>query len=48
MDFNVPDDVPSQKLNRILWHEARGWQTPYPETIQAAFAPTAAGSDEDR
>lgn len=47
MDFNVPDDVPSQKLNRILWHEARGWQTPYPQAIQAAFAPTAAVSDED-
>lgn len=47
MDFNLPDDVPSQKLNRILWHEARGWQTPYPEARQGTFAPSAANSDED-
>ncbi|HEX5410842.1 MAG TPA: bifunctional YncE family protein/alkaline phosphatase family protein [Terriglobia bacterium] len=47
MDFNLPDDVPSQKLNRILWHEARGWQTPYPEVRQGAFAPTAAASDDE-
>jgi YVTN family beta-propeller protein len=48
MDFNVPDDIPSQTLNRILWHEARGWQTPYPVVRQGAFAPTAAkaGADE--
>jgi hypothetical protein len=32
MRFDNPDDVPSQKLNRILWHAARGWQTPYPRS----------------
>lgn len=47
MDFNLPDDVPSQKLDRILWHEARGWQTPYPRASQGAFAPSAARPDED-
>ena len=50
MDFNVPDDVPSQTLNRILWHEARGWQTPYPEARQGAFVPVAGnacGNAED-
>jgi YVTN family beta-propeller protein len=47
MDFNVPDDVPSQKLNRILWHEARGWQTPYPELKQGAFVPFATNLAED-
>jgi YVTN family beta-propeller protein len=47
MDFNVPDDVPSQTLNRILWHEARGWKTPYPEARQGAFAPYATSSAED-
>jgi len=48
MDFNLPDDVPSQTLNRILWHEARGWQVPYPEVRQGAFVPfaTPAGEDE--
>ena len=47
MDFNVPDDVPSQTLNRILWHEARGWQVPYPEVRRGAFAPVAAPAGED-
>jgi DNA-binding beta-propeller fold protein YncE len=46
MDFNVPDDVPSQTLNRILWHDARGWKTPYPAARQGAFAPTSAGAGE--
>lgn len=48
MDFNVPDDVPSQTLNRILWHEARGWQAPYPEARQGAFTPYTANGDEDK
>jgi YVTN family beta-propeller protein len=47
MDFNVPDEVPSARLNRILWHQARGWQTPYPQMRQGAFAPYAAISDEN-
>lgn len=49
MDFNVPDDVPSQTLNRILWHDARGWHVPYPEARQGAVVPVAAnaGGDED-
>ena len=41
MDFSLPDDVPSATLNRILWHEARGWHTPYPQVKQGAFAPYA-------
>ena len=50
MDFDVPDDVPSQTLNRILWHDARGWKTPYPEVRQGAFVPVAAsaGANEDK
>ncbi len=47
MDFDVPDDVPSQTLNRILWHDARGWQVPYPEVRRGAFAPVAANAGED-
>jgi YVTN family beta-propeller protein len=47
MDFNVPDDVPSQTLNRILWHDARGWKASYPEARQGAFAPTSASAGED-
>ena len=46
MDFNVPDDVPRQTLNRILVHDARGWKTPYPMVRQGAFAPTSASAGE--
>jgi YVTN family beta-propeller protein len=30
MNWNDIDDVPSDLLNRILWGDARGWNTPYP------------------
>lgn len=30
MDFSRPDAAPEEKLNRILWHVARGWNTSYP------------------
>jgi hypothetical protein len=39
MNFALPDAAPTDKLNRILWHQARGWHTPYPPTAQAVFAP---------
>jgi YVTN family beta-propeller protein len=39
MRFDVPDAVPSERLNRILWHEAKGWNTAYPGVRRAAFAP---------
>ncbi len=29
-NFSVPDAAPEELLNRILWHSARGWRTPYP------------------
>jgi DNA-binding beta-propeller fold protein YncE len=49
MNFNIPDAAPSEKLNRILWHDARGWSTPYPGSHQAVFAPLSLDvSDEDR
>lgn len=39
MNWREPDDVPSERLNRILWHSVRGWQTPYPAARTAVFAP---------
>jgi len=30
MDWSEPDDVPSETLNRILWWDAKGWNTAYP------------------
>jgi hypothetical protein len=32
MNFEEPDDVPEDRLNRILWHQERGWDVPYPGT----------------
>ncbi len=49
MDFRNPDAAPSDRLNRILWHEARGWNVPFPGVRRAVFFPFAADiDDEDR
>src|SRR5215207_3430603 len=37
MRFDVPDAAPSDALNRILWHDARGWGTPFPGVRQSLF-----------
>ena len=47
MRFDVPDAAPTDKLNRILWHVQRGWETPYPGVKQAVFAPLASDVDDD-
>jgi len=33
MDFTHPDAAPEDKLNRILWHLAKGWSTAYPTIL---------------
>ncbi len=49
MNFREPDAAPSEALNRILWHEARGWKTPYPAVRQSLFFPMSVDiADEDR
>jgi len=49
MNFSEPDAAPSDRLNRILWHDARGWQVPYPGVRQAAFFPLSVTiADDDR
>ena len=45
MDFSRPDAVPEQRLNRILWHTARGWATPYP---RVPHRPDCVTDDDDR
>ncbi len=47
MRFEVPDAVPSEKLNRILWGDARGWNTPYPAPPRAVFAPITVETDDE-
>lgn len=46
MDFAEPDAAPTDQLNRILWHDARGWGTPYPATVHSVFAPYALDQDD--
>ena len=47
MRFDIPDAAPTEKLNRILWHTMRGWDTPYPGTRHAVFAPLTVSTDDD-
>lgn len=49
MNFSDPDAAPSDRLNRILWHDARGWSTPYPGVNRALFFPLSVHLlDEER
>jgi YVTN family beta-propeller protein len=49
MRFDIPDAAPSERLNRILWHDARGWKTPYPTVKSSLFFPMSISiADEDR
>jgi hypothetical protein len=35
MNFKDVDDVPEETLNRILWWDAKGYDTPYPQLARA-------------
>lgn len=49
MDFRTPDAAPSDLLNKILWHDARGWDKPFPGVKRSLFFPMAVDiADEDR
>jgi len=49
MSFEGPDEAPADRLNRILWHDARGWDARYPGAKRALFFPLAVDiDDEDR
>jgi hypothetical protein len=47
MRWDVPDAVPTETLNRIVWGQVRGWNTPYPQPRNAVFAPMAIERDEE-
>jgi sugar lactone lactonase YvrE len=46
MRWDVPDAVPSERLNRILWHDVRGWDKAYPGSSRAVFTPLAVEVDD--
>jgi hypothetical protein len=49
MMFDRPDEAPSERLNRILWHDARGWDVAYPTVRRSLFFPLSIDiADEDR
>jgi YVTN family beta-propeller protein len=49
MNWSIPDAVPTERLNRIVWGQVMGWNKPYPQTKQALFAPLSLDvEDEDR
>jgi hypothetical protein len=49
MNWSVPDAIPTEKANRILWGSLKGWQTPYPVVKQAVFSPLGLEiEDEER
>jgi hypothetical protein len=47
MNFREPDAAPSDRLNRILWHDARGWDVQYPGVRRAVFFPMSVDIDDD-
>ena len=49
MRFDGPDEAPSDALNRILWHDTRGWRAAYPAVRQSLFFPMSRDiADDDR
>jgi hypothetical protein len=47
MRFDIPDAAPSDRVNRILWHDARGWGTPFPGVRQSLFFPMSRDLADD-
>jgi len=47
MRWDIPDAVPSDKLNRILWRQIRGEKTKYPGVNRSVFSPFALDVDDD-
>jgi hypothetical protein len=49
MNLDSPDEAPTDLLNRILWHDARGWSTAYPAVKHVMVFPFSVDvADEDR
>ena len=47
MNFSEPDAAPSDRLNVILWHDARGWDVKYPGVKRAVFFPLSIDLTDD-
>ncbi|HYZ87578.1 MAG TPA: bifunctional YncE family protein/alkaline phosphatase family protein [Bryobacteraceae bacterium] len=47
MNWTVPDAAPTDRLNRILWHQVHGSKRPYPGTKAGLFTPLSLEVDDD-
>jgi hypothetical protein len=47
MDFSEYDLAPEDEMNRILWHVAKGMDTPYPTAIHRAVLTAAIASEKN-
>jgi hypothetical protein len=47
MNWSVPDAVPTERLNRIVWGQLKGWDTPYPAPRRAVFSPLEVETEDD-
>ena len=48
MNFREPDAAPTEKLNLILWHDAKGWDAKYPAVRHSLFFPLAVDLSDDQ
>ena len=46
MNFNAPDAAPTERLNRILLGQIKGWNIPYPAPRRTAFSPLSIDIDD--
>jgi len=47
MNFAVPDAAPTDRLNRIVWGQIKGWDQTYPDTPRRAFSPLAIETEDE-
>lgn len=47
MNFSEPDAAPADRLNVILWHDARGYDAKYPGVKRAVFFPLSMDLGDD-
>jgi hypothetical protein len=47
MNSGEPDAAPTQELNRILWHAAKGWKQLYPPEVHSVLAPYSLDLEDD-
>jgi YVTN family beta-propeller protein len=47
MPFDVPDAIPTARLNQVIWHQVKGPKVSQPAANHSAWAPMSADIDDD-